>query len=88
MRLQVESEAYAIPAEQVREVATLHAVRAVPGSRRELLGVCNLRGVGELADQADDAQSGLLVGAALVGDDLVGMLAVPRVPNVLEQAQP
>jgi len=130
VRLRVGSETYAVPAGQVREVANLGPVRAVPGSRPELLGVCNLRGqivpvvdlalllgisrvapprcllvtdvinreagfaidgvsgVGELADRVDDAKSGLLTGATLVGDDLVGLLDVPRVLDALEQAQP
>ena len=130
MRLQVGSEAYAVPVEQVREVAALGPVRPVPGSRPELLGVCNLRGqivpvvdlalligvarlappgcllvtdvagrlagfaidgvsaVCELADPADDAPSELLVGAALAGDCLIGVLDVPRVLDVLEQVRP
>lgn len=128
VHLQVGSESYAVPAEQVREVANLGPVRGVPGSRPELLGVCNLRGqivpvvdlalllgisrvappgcllvtdvinreagfaidgvsgVGDLPDQADDAKSGLLTGATLAGDDLVGLLDVPRILDVLEQA--
>lgn len=128
MRLQVGSETYAVPAGQVREVANLGPVRAVPGSRPELLGVCNLRGqivpvvdlalllgisrvapprwllvtdvinreagfavdgvsgVGELPDRADDAKSGLLTGATLVGEHLVGLLDVPRVLDALERA--
>jgi len=44
VRLQVGSEAYAVPVEQVSEVAALGPVRPVPGSGPELVGVCNLRG--------------------------------------------
>ncbi len=44
VRLRVASEAYAMPVEHVLEVADLGQVRAVPGSRPELLGVRNLRG--------------------------------------------
>jgi purine-binding chemotaxis protein CheW len=130
VRLQVGSEAYAVPVEQVSEVAALGPVRPVPGSGPELVGVCNLRGqiipvadlalllgvarvappgcllvtdvagrragfaidgvsaVGELADPADDAPSELLVGAALAGDRLIGVLDVPRVLDKLEQVRP
>jgi chemotaxis signal transduction protein len=44
VRLTVASEAYAVPVEHVLEAAELGRVRAVPGARRELLGVSNLRG--------------------------------------------
>ena len=128
VRLQVGSEAYAVPVEQVSEVAALGPVRPVPGSGPELVGVCNLRGqivpvvdlalllgvaraappggllvtdvagrragfaidgvsaVCELGDPAD-APSELLVGAALAGDCLIGVLDVPCVLDVLEQVR-
>jgi chemotaxis signal transduction protein len=44
VRLSVGTEAYAMPAENVLEVAELGAVTAVPGARPELLGIRNLRG--------------------------------------------
>ena len=44
VRLTVATEAYAVPVEHVLEAAELSQVRAVPGARRELLGVSNLRG--------------------------------------------
>lgn len=44
LRLRVASEAYAIPVEDVVEVADLGQLRAVPGTRPELLGVRNIRG--------------------------------------------
>ena len=44
VRLTVAAEAYAVPVEHVLEAAELGQVRAVPGARRELLGVRNLRG--------------------------------------------
>ena len=44
VRLTVAAEAYAVPVEHVLEAAELGQVRAVPGARRELLGVSNLRG--------------------------------------------
>jgi len=44
VRLTVAAEAYAMPVEHVLEAADLGQVRAVPGARRELLGISNLRG--------------------------------------------
>ena len=44
VRLQVASEAYAMPVEHVLEVADLGDVAPVPGSRPEMLGVRNMRG--------------------------------------------
>lgn len=44
VRLSVGAEAYAMPVENVLEVAELGAVTAVPGARPDLLGIRNLRG--------------------------------------------
>lgn len=44
VRLTLAAETYAVPVEHVLEAAELRQVRAVPGTRRELLGVSNLRG--------------------------------------------
>src|ERR1700683_329147 len=44
IRLKVAAEAYAMPVEHVLEAAGLARVRAVPGARRELLGIRTLRG--------------------------------------------
>jgi chemotaxis signal transduction protein len=44
VRLRVASEAYAIPVENVLEVADLGEVRAVPGAPPKVLGIRNLRG--------------------------------------------
>ncbi len=44
VRLAVGAEAYAMPVENVLEVAELGQVTAVPGARPELLGIRNLRG--------------------------------------------
>lgn len=44
VRLSVGAEAYAMPVENVLEVAGLGQVTAVPGARPELLGIRNLRG--------------------------------------------
>ena len=40
--------------------------------------------VGDLADPAEETESDLLVGATLVGGDLVGVIDVPRVFAALE----
>ena len=44
VHMRVAGEAYAIPVEHVLEAAELGYVRAVPGSRPELLGIRTLRG--------------------------------------------
>jgi two-component system chemotaxis response regulator CheV len=44
VRVKVAAEAYAMPVEHVLEAAGLGRVRAVPGARRELLGIRTLRG--------------------------------------------
>lgn len=44
VRLRVAAEAYAMPVRHVREIASLGDITAVPGLRREILGVRNLRG--------------------------------------------
>lgn len=44
VRMTVAAEAYAMPVEHVLEAAGLGRVRAVPGARRELLGIRTLRG--------------------------------------------
>jgi purine-binding chemotaxis protein CheW len=43
-RMKVAAETYAIPIEQVLEVAELGQVRPVPGARPEVLGLWSLRG--------------------------------------------
>ena len=44
VRIRVGGEAYALPVENVREVAELGEVTPVPGAGRAVLGVRNLRG--------------------------------------------
>ena len=44
VRLRVAAEAYAMPVQHVREIANLGDITPVPGLRREILGVRNLRG--------------------------------------------
>jgi purine-binding chemotaxis protein CheW len=44
VRVRVAAEHYALPVEQVLEVADLGAIAPVPGSPPEILGVRNLRG--------------------------------------------
>jgi chemotaxis signal transduction protein len=93
VRLRVSSEAYAIAVEDVREVAELGQVRAVPRARPELLGVRNLRGqilpVVDLAPVLGIARSvppgSLLVVAA--GDRRAGF-AIDEVTGVGELPDP
>lgn len=44
VRVRVSAEHYALPVEQVLEVADLGEIASVPGSPAEILGVRNLRG--------------------------------------------
>jgi purine-binding chemotaxis protein CheW len=44
VRVRVAAEHYALPVEQVLEIADLGAIASVPGSPPEILGVRNLRG--------------------------------------------
>jgi purine-binding chemotaxis protein CheW len=44
VRVRVAAEHYALPVEQVLEVADVGAIASVPGSPPEILGVRNLRG--------------------------------------------
>jgi two-component system, chemotaxis family, chemotaxis protein CheV len=125
--VRVAAEAYAVAVEHVLEVVDIGDVTAVPGSRPELLGVCDLRGqilpvvdlalllgitstapprrllvaeahgrqaafavdevngVGDLGEPAEEAESGLLAGAALADGDLVGVIDMPRVFDALDQ---
>jgi chemotaxis signal transduction protein len=129
VRLRVAAEAYAMPVENVLQVAELGDVTAVPGSRPEMLGVRNLRGqilpvvdlalllgiprtapptrllvaeaggrqagfaidqvseVGDLEDPTEETDSDMLVGAALAGGDLIGVIDVTRVFDSLERAR-
>jgi chemotaxis signal transduction protein len=127
VRMRIGTEMYAIPVENVLEVAELGDLAVVPGARPEALGVRNLRGqilpvfdlaalfgvqrpdvpqrllvaesggrragfaidevsdVGELPEPAEETESDLLVGAALAGDDLVGVVDVKRLFAALER---
>jgi chemotaxis signal transduction protein len=118
---------YAMPVENVLEVAELGDLAVVPGARPEALGVRNLRGqilpvfdlaalfgvrrtdvpqrllvaesdgrragfaidevsdVGELPEPAEETESDLLLGAALAGEDLVGVVDVRRLFAALER---
>jgi len=44
-QLRLAAEAYAVPIHNVVEIATLGDLTAVPGTRPEILGVLNLRGL-------------------------------------------
>jgi chemotaxis signal transduction protein len=125
--MRVGTEMYAMPVENVLEVAELGDLAVVPGARPEALGVRNLRGqilpvfdlaalfgvrrtdvpqrllvaesdgrragfaidevsdVGELPEPAEETESDLLLGAALAGEDLVGVVDVRRLFAALER---
>jgi chemotaxis signal transduction protein len=127
VRMRVGTEMYAMPVENVLEVAELGDLAVVPGARPEALGVRNLRGqilpvfdlaalfgvrrtdvpqrllvaesdgrragfaidevsdVGELPEPAEETESDLLLGAALAGEDLVGVVDVRRLFAALER---
>jgi chemotaxis signal transduction protein len=109
VRLRIGREAYALPVENVLEVAELGELAQLPGSPAEVLGVRNLRGqilpvivaeqggrragfaidevsdVGDLAEPDEETDSEFLVGAALDGDELVGIVDVARLFDVLER---
>jgi chemotaxis signal transduction protein len=59
---------------------------AEAGGRRAGFAIDEVSGVGELGDPAEETESDLLVGAALGGGDLIGVIDVPRVFDSLEQA--
>jgi chemotaxis signal transduction protein len=128
VRMRVGNEMYAMPVENVLEVAELGNLATVPGSRPEALGVRNLRGqilpvfdlaalfgvtrtnvpqkmvvaesggrragfaidevsdVGELSEPAEETESELLLGSALSGEDLIGVVDVDRLFAALERA--
>lgn len=46
--------------------------------RRAGFAIDEVRDVGELADSIEESDSNLLVGSALVGEELVGIVDVPR----------
>jgi purine-binding chemotaxis protein CheW len=97
VRVRVAGEHYALPVEQVLEVAELGEIAAVPGSPPEVLGVRNLRGQvipvidlatmlglsGGESSRVVVAESGELL-AGLVVDDV---LDVGEMPAASEQAE-
>ena len=94
VRLSVGAEAYAMPVEDVLEVAELGQVTAVPGARPELLGIRNLRGrILPVADLARvlgivrTASPGRLVVAEDTGRRRAGF-AVDDVPGIGELPDP
>ena len=87
VRVSIGREDYALPVEQVLEVAELQRLAAVPGAPRAVLGVCNLRGdvlpVVDLASllRIESAGEPARVVVAQNGSGLVG-LAVDSVHGV------
>jgi chemotaxis signal transduction protein len=93
VRLRVAAEAYAMPVRHVREIASLGDITPVPGLRREILGVRNLRGqilpVVDLAMLLRISRTGfpdrLLVAEA---GGLTAGLVIDEVSGVDELAEP
>jgi hypothetical protein len=56
---------------------------AEDAGRRAGFAVGEVRGFGDLPDHREDAESGLLAGAALSGGDLVGVIDVTRLFDAL-----
>jgi chemotaxis signal transduction protein len=56
---------------------------AEEGGRQAGFAVDEVSGVGELPDPAEDTESDLLVGAALIDSELTGVIDVPRVFDAL-----
>lgn len=97
VRVRVAGEHYALPVEQVLEVADLGAIASVPGSPAAIIGVRNLRGqvipvidlatlLGLSGDQPGRivvAQSGELRAGILVNE----VLDVGELPPVSEQVE-
>ncbi|MGD0377449.1 MAG: chemotaxis protein CheW [Streptosporangiaceae bacterium] len=59
---------------------------AEAGGRRAGFAIDEVSGVGELADPAEETESGLLAGALFGDGDLIGVIDVPRVLDSLAQA--
>jgi purine-binding chemotaxis protein CheW len=97
VRVRVAAEHYALPVEQVLEVADLGEIASVPGSPPQILGVRNLRGqvipviglatlLGLSGDQPSRvvvAESGELL-AGLVVDEVVDVGELPPVSEQVE----
>jgi chemotaxis signal transduction protein len=69
-----------------RTVPPAHLLVAEAGGRQAGLAIDEVSEVGELADPAEETASDLLMGAALVGADLVGVIDVTRVLDSVEGA--
>ena len=60
---------------------------AEAGGRQAGFAIDEVSMVGELADPTEETESDLLVGATLVGSDLIGVIDVPRMFESIEGAQ-
>jgi purine-binding chemotaxis protein CheW len=93
VRLRVSAETYAIPVENVIEVADLGPVTPVPGARPELLGIRNMRGqilpvvhLARLLGIGRNAPPGRLLVAEAAGHR--AGLAVDEVSGICELGDP
>lgn len=97
VRVRVAGEHYALPVEQVLEVADLGEITSVPGSPPEIVGVCNLRGqvipvigLATLLGLSGDEPSRIVVAesgelrAGLVVDNVVDVGELPPASEQVE----
>jgi chemotaxis signal transduction protein len=68
-----------------RTVPPSHLLVAEAGGRQAGFAIDEVSGVGELEGPAEEAESDLLLGSMLGGDDLIGVLNVRRVFDRLEE---
>jgi len=67
-----------------RPAAATRLLVAESAGRRAGFAVDEVSGVGELAEPAEETESGLLAGAVLAGGDLIGVIDMPRVFDALQ----
>ncbi len=65
-----------------------HLLVAEAGGRRAGFAIDEVKGVGDLADPAEETESDLLAGSVLSDGDLIGVIDVPRVFDSLDGTRP
>lgn len=70
-----------------RTVQPSRLLVAEAGNRRAGFAIDDVSGVGLLGDSMQETESELLIGAALDGAGLIGVIDVPRVFDSLDQAR-
>ena len=70
-----------------RTAPPAHLLVAEAGGRQAGFAIDEVSEVGELEDPTEETASDLLMGAALAGGDLIGVIDVPRVFDSLEETK-